>query len=90
MRRTGHALAVLLIGWLLVFAPPALAEPAPAPAATVAVTQAPPAAPEQQPQPPDRQRLAIGVTGLVLIAVVLFSRKLRNKPVLFFTFKKKS
>lgn len=40
-------------------------------------------APEQQPSngAPDRQRLMMGVAGIVLIALVLLTRKWRKKPM---------
>lgn len=39
-------------------------------------------APEQQPQSPaaDRQRVTMGVAGIVLIAAVLLTRRWRKKP----------
>ncbi|GAA4620208.1 hypothetical protein [Saccharopolyspora hordei] len=93
MWRTGRVLAGLAMVLSVVLAPPALAaeEPA-APPSTLVVAQEAPPAPPAEPAPgegmsPD-QRMAIGVTGLVLIGAVLLSRRLRKKPVLFVEWKK--
>ncbi|KAA5833664.1 hypothetical protein ABT337_16260 [Saccharopolyspora hirsuta] len=92
MGRTGRALAGLAIVLSLFGAPAvASAEESAAPPATVVLAQEPPPAPpaEQPPAGADaRQRMAIGITGLVLIGVVLLSRRLRKKPVLFVKWKK--
>ncbi|WP_263249465.1 hypothetical protein [Saccharopolyspora rosea] len=86
MGRTGRVLSGLLIGMFLVFAPPAAAS-APAPATTV-VAQPPAQDPGSEQQLTPRQRVAIGVTGIVLIAAVLGSRRARKKPVFFVKWKK--
>ncbi|PKW12645.1 hypothetical protein [Saccharopolyspora spinosa] len=91
MWRTGRVLAGLAIALFLLFAPPALAEGRAAPTeASVVLAQepGPPPAPPAQPPPDERQRLALGVTGVVLIALVLLSRKLRKKAVFFVKWKK--
>ncbi|CAM05704.1 hypothetical protein A8924_6886 [Saccharopolyspora erythraea NRRL 2338] len=99
MSRTAHALAVLVIGCLFVLAPSAVAADAghavPAGHAVLAQAPAPPPGPAQQPgqqgpqQLPERQRLAIGVTGAVILGLVFVSRKVRGKPVFFVQWKKK-
>lgn len=43
----------------------------------------------QEEGPTERQRIAYGVAGLVLIGLVLLSRKYRKKSLLFVDFKKK-
>ncbi|MEU5849500.1 hypothetical protein [Saccharopolyspora shandongensis] len=90
MWRTGRVLAGLAIALFLLLAPPALAagETAP-PGAPVVVLAQDPGQPPAPPPAYDKQRLAIGATGVVLIALVLLSRKARKKPVLFVTWKKK-
>lgn len=92
MWRTGRVLAGLAIALFLLFAPPAVAEggAAPTEASVVVLAQepGPPPAPPAQPPTDERQRLAIGVTGVVLIALVLLSRKMRKKPVFFVKWKK--
>ncbi|MEV5538785.1 hypothetical protein AB0L13_18165 [Saccharopolyspora shandongensis] len=93
MWRTGRVLAGLAIALFLLLAPPALAagETPPSGAPVVVLAQDPgqPPAPPAPPPAYDKQRLAIGATGVVLIALVLLSRKARKKPVLFVTWKKK-
>jgi hypothetical protein len=87
MWRTGRVLAGLAIALFLLLTPPAFAgEPADGPVSVVVAQDPPP--PAQAPAI-ERQRLAIGVSGVVLIALVLLSRKLRKKPV-FFVNRKKS
>lgn len=57
----------------------ALSEPVPQGYGTPSFSQTP----EQQPSngAPDRQRLMMGVAGIVLIALVLMTRKWRKKPM---------
>lgn len=100
MRRTGHALTILALGWALLLAPagllaPAVAEPA-SPSAPVAsetaavLAQAPDQQnPESGQQLPEGQRFAIGIAGVALIALVLGSRKARKKPILLASWKRK-
>ncbi|MER7013936.1 hypothetical protein ABT324_21160 [Saccharopolyspora sp. NPDC000359] len=94
MGRTGRALAGLAIVLSLFWAPAAAsAEEAPAPPPTVVLAQEPPPAPPAEQPPADagadaRQRMGIGIAGLVLIGLVLLSRRLRKKPVLFVKWKK--
>lgn len=92
MWRTGRVLAGLAIALFLLLTPPAFAgEPADGPVSVVVAQDPPPPAQAPPAQAPaiERQRLAIGVSGVVLIALVLLSRKLRKKPV-FFVNRKKS
>ncbi|MGW1680734.1 hypothetical protein [Saccharopolyspora sp. NPDC002376] len=94
MWRTGRVLAGLAIALSLFLAPAAVAsaEGGVAPPQTVMLTQneppAPPAPPAEDAGADARQRMAIGIGGLVLIGAVLLSRRLRKKPVLFVTWKK--
>ncbi|MEV0702051.1 hypothetical protein AB0I53_29635 [Saccharopolyspora sp. NPDC050389] len=91
MWRTGRVLAGLAIALFLLLAPPALAagETASPGAPVVVLAQDPgQAPPPAQPAAYDKQRLAIGATGVALIALVLLSRKARKKPVFFVKWKK--
>jgi hypothetical protein len=88
MWRTGRVLAGLVIALFLLLAPPAFAGESADGPVSVVVAQEPAPAPTQAPSD-ERQRLAIGTTGVALIALVLLSRKLRKKPV-FFVKRKKS
>jgi hypothetical protein len=99
MRRTVSALAILALGWFLVFAPTAVAgAEAAAPAqASFVLAQQPPSAPpgpeltppgEQESPAAQRQRYMVGSAGVVLIGLVLLSRRLRGKPVLGVKWKK--
>lgn len=90
---SGGATAALIVGFLLLMTPIATAasgerEPY-GPAGVVVLAQsappsgqqpAPPAGPSQ-PAPAVSQRTVVGAAGVVLIVLVLLSRKLRNKPV---------
>ncbi|SFS41075.1 hypothetical protein [Saccharopolyspora flava] len=86
----GRLLAGVAIALSLLFTP--LTAEAPAEAAPVAVVAQQPTpeapAPERETDAERNQRTAMGVAGLVLIGVVLLSRKLRKKPMLFFEKKK--
>lgn len=54
------------------------------------VSRAPePQQPAEEQGPTERQRIAYGIAGFVLIGLVLLSRKQRKKPVLFMEFKRK-
>ncbi|MBB5155074.1 hypothetical protein [Saccharopolyspora phatthalungensis] len=88
MWRTGRVLAGLAIGLFLLFTPPALADEAAPPVASVTVQAQDPGQPPAHRPVDERQRLAIGTTGVVLIGLVLLSRKLRKKPVFFVKWKK--
>lgn len=95
MWRTGRVLAGLAIALSLFLVPPAVAaaEETAAPPTTVVVAQEPPPAPPAEQPAPDagtdaRQRMGIGIAGFVLIGLVLLSRRLRKKPVLFVKWKK--
>jgi len=94
MWRIGRLLAGLAIALSLLLTPWAAASPAPvrAEAVQVAVVAQPPApgspAPERETQAERNQRTAMGVAGVMLIGLVLLSRKIRKKPVLFFEKKK--
>ncbi|MCI2419067.1 hypothetical protein MOQ72_16605 [Saccharopolyspora sp. K220] len=87
MWRTGRVLAGLAIALFLLLTPPAVASGAVDTAVEV-VAQQPNPTPPAQPAADERQRLAIGVTGVVLIGLVLLSRKARKKPVFFVKRKK--
>ena len=43
----------------------------------------------QEEGPTERQRIGYGIAGIVLIGLVLLSRKYRKKPLLFMEFKRK-
>ena len=97
MWRIGRVLTILSIGWFAFLAPNAIAEPpSPAVASGFVQQQDPPPGPDlrdngekkSDQQPPDRQRVAIGTAGIVLIALVFLSRKARKKPVFFSSWKK--
>ncbi|MEB3368107.1 hypothetical protein [Saccharopolyspora mangrovi] len=90
MWRIGRLLAGLAIALSLLFTPLSASEPAEAaPVAAVAQQPTPEApAPERETQAERNQRVAMGVAGVVLIGLVLLSRKVRKKPVLFFEKKK--
>lgn len=95
MGRTGRVVAVLAIGWFLLVAPAAMAAPevpvqrtAPVSigvvlrqAPTPSGQQSPPASNQPTQQQPLNQRTTIGALGIVLIVLVLLSRKARGKPV---------
>lgn len=94
MWRIGRLLAGFAIALSLLFTPTAVASPvtAQASAAEVAVV-----AQQQTPEAPEaehetnaerNQRVAMGVAGVVLIGLVLLSRKARKKSLLFFEKKK--
>ncbi|GAB2648639.1 hypothetical protein GCM10027271_02720 [Saccharopolyspora gloriosae] len=99
MARMGRLLAVLTLGGVLLLSPAAggtavaATEQAPV-AATALVAQEPTAPPgpdlngDQQSAFDDKQRLAVGIGGFVLIAAVLFSRKARKRPILSFKWKR--
>ncbi|GAA0526331.1 hypothetical protein GCM10011581_13350 [Saccharopolyspora subtropica] len=90
MWRTGRVLAGLAIALFLLLAPSATAAAAWADQAAPVVAQQP--TPNPPPQDEDslteRQRMAIGTTGVVLIGLVLVSRKIRKLPVFFVKRKK--
>ncbi|MDA3625779.1 hypothetical protein [Saccharopolyspora oryzae] len=91
MWRTGRVLAGLAIALSLFLAPTAVASAGEAvapPQVVVLAQDQPPAPPAEDPGVDTRQRMAIGIGGLVLIGAVLLSRRLRKKPVLFVTWKK--
>ncbi|TDD84142.1 hypothetical protein E1202_24105 [Saccharopolyspora karakumensis] len=94
MWRIGRLLAGLAIALSLLFTPWAAAGPAAGQAevAQVAVVAQQPTpespAPERETQAERNQRTAMGVAGVVLIGLVLLSRKARKKPMLFFEKKK--
>lgn len=91
MWRIGRLLAGLAIALSLLFTPLSVTAPAEAAAPIVAVAQQPTPeapAPERETQAERNQRVAMGVAGVVLIGLVLLSRKVRKKPVLFFEKKK--
>jgi hypothetical protein len=90
MWRIGRLLAGLAIALSLLFTPLSATAPAvAAPVAAVAQQPTPDApAPERETQAERNQRVAMGVAGVVLIGLVLLSRKVRKKPVLFFEKKK--
>ena len=98
----GVATALLLLVAPPAWAGPAEASPAAYQAPSVAAVPAGTAAsigassrapePQQPPEtqgPTERQRMGYGIAGIVLIGLVLLSRKYRKKPVLFVQFKKK-
>ncbi|RRO12787.1 hypothetical protein EIL87_24170 [Saccharopolyspora rhizosphaerae] len=90
MWRIGRLFAGCAIGLSLLLAPVSAAVPAEAtPVVAVAQQPTPDApAPERETQAERNQRTAMGVAGVVLIGLVLLSRKMRKKPVLFYAKKK--
>ncbi|TDC92786.1 hypothetical protein E1161_11830 [Saccharopolyspora aridisoli] len=100
MWRIGRLLAGLAIALTLLLTPWAAASPASgqvevaqvaAVAHAEAVAQQPTQespAPERETQAERNQRTAMGVAGVVLIGLVLLSRKARKKSLLFFEKKK--
>lgn len=90
MWRIGRLLAGLAIALSLLFTPLSAAGAAEAaPVAVVAQQPTPDApAPKRETQAERNQRTAMGVAGVVLIGLVLLSRKIRKKPMLFFEKKK--
>lgn len=93
MGRIGRVLAVLAFAWsVLVIAPAAESVASPEPSAVVVQAQDAPPGPDLRQdsgQQMDRQRVTAGTAGIVLIALVLISRKQRKKPVLFVEWKRK-
>lgn len=98
MGRMSRLLAGLALGGLLVFTPAGPAELVqPAAQAQPAVAATALELPAQAPPGPDltgddqqlqgKQRIAIGIAGVVLIALVLLSRKARKKPMFGFKWK---
>lgn len=94
MWRIGRLLAGFAIALSLLLTPTAVASPetvqtGAAEVAAVARHQAPEApAPERETTAERNQRTAMGVAGVVLIGLVLLSRKARKKSLLFFEKKK--
>ncbi len=95
MSRIGRVLAVLVVGWVVLFAPATAVASEFSASADAGTRSGGPVEvlaqqPAQQPaeQLPERQRFAIGVTGVVLIGAVLLSRKMRKKPVFWIQWKK--
>ncbi len=103
MGRIGRLLAVLTLGGLVLLVPattgPAADAVGAAPVAEAAASapQSPAALPAQappgpdltgdNPQPMDKQQLLTGIGGVVLIALVLLSRRWRKKPMFGFKWK---
>ncbi|MGP4015570.1 hypothetical protein [Saccharopolyspora sp. 5N708] len=87
MWRTGRVLAGLAIALFLLLTPPAAASGT-ADTSIAVVAQQPTPNPPAQPPVDERQRFAIGIAGVVLIGLVLLSRKARKKPVFFVKRKK--
>jgi hypothetical protein len=90
--RFGVAGAALAVGFFLFFTPAAMASGtgvSDGPAGVAVLAQAAPPSGEQPapppasnpPEPALNQRAVVGTAGIVLIALVLLSRKARKKPV---------
>ncbi|GAB3684325.1 hypothetical protein [Saccharopolyspora tripterygii] len=94
MWRIGRLLAGFAIALSLLLTPTAVASPVTAQTSSaevaVVVGQQPPGgtAPEDETDAERNQRVAMGVAGVVLIGLVLLSRKARKKSLLFFEKKK--